>query len=555
MSKKSTLWLVAIALVVLAAGGAIVSRMDVDRSGDLVTGTAPAGIEVSRGGGGRAPVQYAPVVAAVGNTADAVLDRGRTPSLPTAEKGRPEMPISQVAADRLRRRALRQGFTDGTDAGYSVPGIFNPPGVVVTNYQDGPDAEDNTGFSVPPDPEIAAGPNHIMTVVNSVFGIHDKVGGAPTFFDADAFFAADPNCPLGTFDPDVAYDEDAGRWIQSWDASGTHACVAFSDDDDPFGTWFLYAFQTAFGGEFFDYPHIGVGPECIGMGANMFAGAFVGSDVWCMKKADGYAGDPLTIVMGTTGFSSTPQFANLKGSDLTTTGPEHLIFTDDLFDGQTFGVFAWDALGVGGDPVPVSTPAWVPGGGGFPINTPQPGADDLQANDWRIQAKPVQRDGRVWPTATVSANPTGTGTVNCFQWAEYDIATDSIIQGGLTCPDTNIDPLRNAIFANGAVNACGDFFVGFTRSQATDEPGTAICGRRGDTPLNGMRCGKGIKRGERDYESFDGNPSRWGDYSSMAVDPNGSDFWYFGEYSKNLDNGVTNWGTNIGSITTDCQAN
>jgi hypothetical protein len=557
MKKQSSLWLVAVVLVALVAGGAIYSRMGVESGEGYVTGTAPAGIELSGGrAGGRAPIQYAPIAAAIANTADAVLDPDRIPSNPTVEKGRAEMPISERAANRLRRQAKRTRFTDGVDAGYSVPPMLSPPGVTISNYQDGPDAEDNTGFSVPPDPEMAAGPDHLMTVVNSVFGIHDKVGGAATFIDADTFFSADPACPLGLFDPDVAYDEDAGRWIQSWDSSGTHACVGFSDDSDPFGTWFLYAIPTATGAEFFDYPHIGVGPECIGMGANIFIGGFVGSNVWCMEKADGYAGAPLTVVMGTTGFSSTPQFADLKGSDLTTTGPEHHIFTDDLFDGQTFGIFEWDALGVGGDPIEVATPGWVPGGGGFPIDTPMSGtAGTLQANDWRIQSKATQRNGSAWISATVSANPSGTGTVNCFQWAEVDVDANSVVQGGLVCPDTNIDPLRNAIFADIAANECGDAFAGFTRSQATDQPGTAICGRRGDTPLGSLRCGQGIQRGERDYDAFDGSPFRWGDYTSMATDPNGKDFWYFGEYSKDLDNGITNWGTNIGSIVTDCAVN
>ena len=566
MRRSSTLWLVAILVAFGAAMGTIYTRMDIPAGEEqLTTGAAPAGVMISRGvGRASAPAQYEPIPVFVGNTADAILQPGRVPSAPIDEAvGRPESPIGDRMATRLRRRALRTRFTDGVDAGYSIPPMLDPPGVSITNYQDGPDAEDNTGFLVPPDPEIAAGPDHLLTAVNSVFGIHDKVGGAPTFFDSDAFFSADPNCPLGTFDPDVIYDEDAGRFVMGYDAGGTHYCVAFSDDADPNGSWNLYSIATAFGGEFFDYPHIGVGPECIGLGANMFAGGFVGSDVWCMKKADG---NPLTVVMGTTGFSSTPQFANMHGQDLVEGGgaqsAPHYIITDDLFDGQTFGVFVWDALMDGGDPVPVSTPAWTPGGGGFPIDTPQSGADTLSANDWRIQAKPEQRDGSIWPTATVSANPTGQGTVNCFQWAQYDIGSNSVLQGGLTCPDTNIDPLRNAIFADGAVNACGDFFVGFTRSQATDDPGTAICGtdhhiyhgefERGDTPLNSMRCGKGLQRGEIPYDAFDGAPLRWGDYSGMAVDPNGKDFWYFGEYSKNLDNGIANWGTNIGSITTDC---
>ena len=81
------------------------------------------------------------------------------------------------------------------------------------------------GGNVPPDPELAVGPNHVIAVVNVAFEIYNKSGASlvgPTTFAS--FMAADPNC-TGVFDPNAIYDEEAGRYILGIDADGTHYCI------------------------------------------------------------------------------------------------------------------------------------------------------------------------------------------------------------------------------------------------------------------------------------------------------------------------------------------
>ncbi|MCP5114513.1 MAG: hypothetical protein GY953_27105, partial [bacterium] len=59
------------------------------------------------------------------------------------------------------------------------------------------------GGNVPPDPELAVGPNHVIAVVNVAFEIYDKSGNllsGPTTFSS--FFAGTPGCSnTGVFDP------------------------------------------------------------------------------------------------------------------------------------------------------------------------------------------------------------------------------------------------------------------------------------------------------------------------------------------------------------------
>jgi hypothetical protein len=55
-----------------------------------------------------------------------------------------------------------------------------------------------------------------------------------------------------------------------------------------------------------------------------------------------------------------------------------------------------------------------------------------------------------------------------------------------------------------------------------------------------------MKAGETAYSAFDGSPYRWGDYTGFTSDPNGRDFWYLGQYSKNVTHPAAKWGTYIG---------
>ena len=107
-----------------------------------------------------------------------------------------------------------------------------PPPITVGNFEGIPQTN-----SIPPDPHVAVGPNHIIQTVNTSFRITDKAGVTLKTIAADAWstsaFVGNP----GAFDPKIHYDPFANRWIMVWllqsDAAQTGAVlVSVSDDAD-----------------------------------------------------------------------------------------------------------------------------------------------------------------------------------------------------------------------------------------------------------------------------------------------------------------------------------
>src|SRR6476646_5543016 len=71
----------------------------------------------------------------------------------------------------------------------------------------------NTGWS-PPDTGVAAGPNYVVETVNARLGIFDKGTGAlVSSQNLSSLFSGFYMGSLGPFDPQVMYDEGAGRFV------------------------------------------------------------------------------------------------------------------------------------------------------------------------------------------------------------------------------------------------------------------------------------------------------------------------------------------------------
>lgn len=485
---------------------------------------------------------------------DQSTQRGAVPRVKS--RLRAEIPIPAEKADRLRREALDlppSSLVQRLEETAS-PGMNGP----VSLDFDGPDmseACDGCG-TVPPDPELAVGPDHVIAVVNVAFAIYDKTGaiqpGYPKYF-AD-FFAGVPGC-TNEFDPNVLYDEQLKRYVLGIDGGGTHYCIAASATSDPTGAWNLYSFQTGDAVNFFDYPHAGVGVRAIYMGANIFSnitGGFVEGRVWAIQRRPLYLGQPINVVSRSLGTDSTPQPMNLHGFQQGTwpTSKLHYILTDDQFNGATYGQWSWDFPfnGSGGvlakdGIVDLVAATGVPAG--FPIDAPQQGGANIQANDWRVQDAEY-RNGYLWMTNTISCNPGG-GTVNCVRWAQIKPSGPAVVQAGVFASEG-----QHRIFADAAVNHCETLIVGYSKTSTTSNPGVSIAGRLASTPLGQFAGERDVIAGQAVYSAFDSAPRRWGDYSGMTSDPNGVDLWYLGEYSKNINFALGNWGTRVAKVSIHC---
>jgi len=517
----------------------------------------------------------------------------------------------QVAAAVTAAKAQkRSAFVQNFDGSQKPVG----PKIKLSSEFDAIDAGDccqGTRFSatVPPDPDLAVGPSHVIVVVNTAFEVFDKQGRSltgpiqfATFFDpTQGGSNTNPGSPTSgctaftfqfgaqrgaVFDPDVVYDEAEDRFVIGIDGNGDSYCVAASQTGDPTGAWYRYGFPTDVNGAFFDFPHMGVGVDAIYMGSNQFDGSltygFEGR-VFAMDKAAMYNGTPLTVVTRelaaagkegplNTKLDGTPQPAHMQG-DFPSGGPHYIM--GEFFDGKSHAVYGWTApfganiFDLLGD-VDLAKASGVAceGFSCYPVDWPQKGSVEIiTANDFRGQ-ETKQRDGRLWTTQTVSCNP-GKGTRNCVRWAEIDptdVTPGTLSPGGLVSGTSGVKQAGvfgsdwgYRTFPSIAVNGCGDMAVGYSFSAApansggTWYPSVYVNGRAaGDAPgkVGGERL---LKKAAVPYSSFQDNGGlfgeRWGDYSGMASDPDGKTFWYVGEYARaNTPNPFANWGTYVGSF-------
>jgi len=424
------------------------------------------------------------------------------------------------------------------------------------------------GNFVPPDPELAVGPNHIIAVVNDYFEVYDRTGASllgPIQFAT--FFAGVPGC-VNLFDPNVLYDEQLDRFVVGIDANATGYCVAMTQTGDPVQLWTAYGFSTvppAPPRDFFDYPHAGVGEHAIYVGANVFnntATAFLRAEVWAIDKIAMAGGVPLPApVMQPVVNGFTPQPMNAHGWAQGTwpvAGPHYVLANQYLpgppvvYSGDLFDVWAWS------DPFGVNAFGWngfvdlaaATGiGATYPIDVPQVGGPNIQANDWRV-LDAEYRNGDVWMTHTISCNP-GMGTVDCVRWAEIDPIVPAVLQAGVIAT-----PDEYRIFPDAGVNHCDDMTIGYTKTSPllpfpNGLPEVWVTGRLATDPPNQLQPEALLRLGDIPYVPFDPPPVRWGDYTGGTSDPDGVGTWYLGEYSKMLA-AAANWGTYVGEYMTNC---
>jgi hypothetical protein len=95
-----------------------------------------------------------------------------------------------------------------------------------------------------------------------------------------------------------------------------------------------------------------------------------------------------------------------------------------------------------------------------------------------------------------------------------------------------------------AMDQSGNIALGYSVSSGSINPGLRFTGRVPTDTLGTMEAESTIKTGTGSQLS---NLNRWGDYSSMSVDPvDDCTFWYTNEYLKA--NGTFNWSTWIASF-------
>ena len=446
------------------------------------------------------------------------------------------------------------------------------------------------GRFIPPDPHAAVGPNHVITVTNVAMQVRTKAGalvGATT--SLKQFFGS-----LGpqtfTFDPKVQYDALANRWLlvtleQTESPDTSFIFLAVSATPDPTGTWFRTKIDakrtldvdpgaairnlSCWG----DYPGFGYDEDAVYIALNMFAfgsGEFCfHALLWIVEKDgffDGTAADVRQIDPYAT-FGASPlttQVARIRGTPPPGAIGTWLVGFSGLSSGSTeFVQLARVDNPLGTNPMVVlrelslgdiSQAAEVPGAK-QPANFA-----DIDAGDRRT-LDAVWRDDTLWSTFTTNP-PSGT---NRDEPTAHWLAIDTDAIGGTS---TIVPFLRDQGDVGGEqlggnthtyypsidVNARGHVVIGFSASSTTLEAGAYAVSRRPSDVAGTSSAPVTIRAGDDPYlRTFgDGGPNRWGDYSSVALDPVDQCFWVYNEYAADRGTPIANedgrWGTAAGRV-------
>ena len=440
-----------------------------------------------------------------------------------------------------------------------------------SNFQALPD--NNT--AIPPDTMGAAGPNHLMTMLNSQVRIQNKSGNAVSTVSSKIFWSLVSSSP---FDPITIYDSLSGRWIVISGSDGGSAnskiLFAISQTGDPTGTWNFYSIPADTSGiNWADYPRVGINSKWIAITVNMFSVSgsnFVGSKMWVLDKSTAIAGGPVTYTEFPTGFDDTGSGGGLTLTPAVTfdSGEPNLYIADNGWSSSgkqlirlseitgTASSLVWSVVPDSNGPFSGSGLFYaVNNYNGAQIKATQNGTTNLiDTNDPRI-LNAVFRNGVLWFVHTGGLPTTAAADRTAIFWyqvapALFDSTGDPILQSGVIDPGAG----GHLFFPGIAVNKNDAAIIGFSRSDAARYIEAAFVSRSTNDTLGAMSQITVLKTGEASYsKDFGSGDIRWGDYSATVVDPsNDTSFWTIQEYAAMPVPGGTpdddRWGTWWGKI-------
>ena len=434
----------------------------------------------------------------------------------------------------------------GTTAGLNFAGVGNG------DYGFAPNA-------APPDTNASVGATQVVQWVNESFAVFSKSTGAIV-----AGFPKAGNTVWAGFgggcevnndgDPIVQYDKANNRWILTQFSVTTTPylqCVAVSTTSDATGTYNRYSFN--YGTQFPDYPKVGVWPDAYYISFNIFNNGttFAGSKACAYDGAAMRNGALATQVC----FQLSTSFGGLLPSDLDgATAPPagspnfFLNFGTNSLNLWKFHVdFTTPANSTFAGPTSIPVAAFnVPCNGGGAC-VPQPSTSQkLDSLGDRLMYRLAYRNsGGVESLVVNHSVAVGTNKrnrVTSVRWYELRSpnGTPTVFQQGTLSTVDGIHRWMGSI----AMDKVGDIAVGYSASSGSILPSIRYTGRVPTDPLGQMQTENIIQDGGG---SQTGNLNRWGDYSSISLDPvDDCTFWYTTEYLKS--SGSFNWSTRIASF-------
>jgi hypothetical protein len=395
---------------------------------------------------------------------------------------------------------------------------------------------DGQNGGLPPDPSGAAGPNHYVQAVNSTFRVYSKTGTPMSLNQSlNSLWAGSSN----DGDPIVLYDRHADRWvITQFQVSGNKILFAVSTSADPLGTYATYSYNLA---SFPDFPKFSIWSDGYYMTCNSSSQNAVVFDRAAMLASSATASCiALTLPSYLTdyGFKSvlpadadgalppygTPNFMfyfqdNAWSSSITSDVIKILKFNVNWSSPTASTITAHQTLYPSSFNA-VFTSSW--------NDIEQKGTTqriDAQASFFNYRAQYIRwgNYNTVMLCNVVDVNNSDKGGVRWYELRQ-DNATNqfSIYQEGTYAPDSD-----SRFLGSIAMDLNGNIGLGYSISGPDSYPSLGYTGRRYFDPLGQMTVQE-VRAIEGSF--YQSSYVRFGDYSHMSLDPDGTTFWYTGEY-------------------------
>ena len=383
----------------------------------------------------------------------------------------------------------------------------------------------------PPDPNGAVGATQFMEWINISFAVFDKATGALQFGPAtgNSFWSGfgGPCESSNSGDPIAQYDKLAGRWVAMQPVFTTpfELCLAVSTTSDATGSYNRYAFAIP---DNPDFPKLGVWSDAYYVSINTNPD---GPSLCALDRSSMLAGAPATIQC----FEMSGGIFNFLPADIDGQTPPPSgapgIFLEPGHDSASLRLWKLHADFANPSNSTLRGPDILPVAsfdqGCSPSNDgciPQSGTTQLLGFVPGLHYRLAYRNFGSYE-AMVVGQSVFLGSNTGMRWYEIRNPNSSpaVFQQGTFAPDSSFRWMGSL-----AMDQVGNIAMGYSVSSSTTHPSIAFTGRVPTDPLGTMESENTIIVGAASQTT-----NRWGDYTSMSVDPEDDcTFWYTNEYLK-----------------------
>ena len=413
------------------------------------------------------------------------------------------------------------------------------------------DGVDNVDGVAPPDTQGDVNDTFYMQCVNNHTVIKDRQGNTASGpFPTSNFWQGTQFDDRNDGDAVILWDENAQRWVVTqfyvpMNGNTNYLLIAVSQTDDPLGQYYQYGFS--YGTDMPDYPKWAIWPDGYYMGANGFDQNYnyIGTYVSAFERDAMLQGDPNAQVVT---FGPDANLWSVFPADadvFPAAGTPCPFISDEIGANPNNEVYIYDFHvdwnNTANSTFNANNPTTLQVADYNLFNNstsvPQPGTNQLlDLLQSRIMYRPYYRHFNNHESLVVTRTVNDNG-VAAIRWYEFRNNGNgwNVYQQGTYSPGDGLWRWMPSI----AMNQNGDITIAYSVSDGNNKhPSIRAVARYNGDPLGQMTT--------NEIELFTGNASqsgteRWGDYSMVSVDPDGTSFWFTTEYTT----GNWDWRTRI----------